>query len=100
MSRFFPTALTTLLGIDVPIMQAPIGSCSCPELCAAVSNSGGLGTMALSWDTLETCREKILRTMTLTKQPFAINLVVEWNQTERLETCLAAGAPTGSSVRW
>src|SRR5205814_7280567 len=60
--------------------------------CAAVSNSGGLGTMALSWDTLETCREKILQTMSLTQQPFAINLVVEWDQTERLEACLAAGA--------
>ena len=39
----FSNSLTELLSIRFPIMQAPIGSCSCPELAAAVSNAGGSG---------------------------------------------------------
>jgi len=34
------TPLTDLLNIGVPIIQAPIGSATCPELAAAVSNAG------------------------------------------------------------
>lgn len=72
-------------------MQAPIGSCSCPELAAAVSKAGGLGMLAVSWDTLNGCSEKMRETQQLTEAPFGINLVLEWNQTERLRACLDAG---------
>ena len=92
MSTVLVTALTRLLRIAVPIMQAPIGSCSCPELAAAVSNAGGLGMMAVSWDTPQDCEEKIRSAQEQTKAPFGINLVPEWNQTQRLKTCLDAGA--------
>jgi nitronate monooxygenase len=34
------TALCDLLDINLPIVQAPIGSATCPELVAAISNSG------------------------------------------------------------
>ncbi len=88
----FATALTVSLGIRVPIVQAPIGSFSCPELAAAVSEAGGLGTLALSWDSLENCRRKIEQTQFATRAPFGINLVLEWNQMERLDACVAAGA--------
>jgi len=73
----FPTALTAALGIRVPIIQAPIGSFSCPELAAAVSEAGGLGTLALSWDSLDTCRRKIEQTQQATRAPFGINLALE-----------------------
>ncbi|MEU0569475.1 nitronate monooxygenase [Nonomuraea sp. NPDC005983] len=33
--------------IDLPIVQAPVGSAVTPELVAAVSNAGGLGS--ISW---------------------------------------------------
>ena len=87
-----PTALTTLLGIRVPVIQAPIGSFSCPELAAAVSEAGGLGTLALSWDSLSACREKIAATQIATRAPFGVNLVLEWDQMDRLNVCLDAGA--------
>jgi nitronate monooxygenase len=87
----FPTPLTNLLGIRVPIIQAPIGSFSCPELAAAVSEAGGLGMLALSWDSVSGCREKIGATQTATKAPFGVNLVLEWDQTDRLKACLDAG---------
>ncbi len=86
-----PTLLTGLLGIRVPVIQAPIGSFSCPALAAAVSEAGGLGTLALSWDSLSACREKIQATRAVTRAPFAINLVLEWDQTRQLDVCLEAG---------
>ena len=39
------TAFTRLLGIDHPIIQAPIGALTNPRLAAAVSNAGGLGML-------------------------------------------------------
>ena len=36
------------LGIELPIIQAPMAGVSTPEMAAAVSNAGGLGTLGLS----------------------------------------------------
>ena len=41
------TALTERLGIEVPVIQAPMGGASNPQLAAAVSEAGGLGMLAL-----------------------------------------------------
>jgi nitronate monooxygenase len=41
------TAFTRLLGIEHPIIQAPIGALANPRLAAAVSNAGGLGMLTL-----------------------------------------------------
>ena len=43
------TSVTRLLGIEHPIIQAPIGGLSVPALAGAVSNAGGLGMMAITW---------------------------------------------------
>ncbi|HLW77085.1 MAG TPA: nitronate monooxygenase [Bryobacteraceae bacterium] len=85
------TPFTRLAGVTVPIMQAPIGSCCCPELAAAVSNAGGLGMLALSWNTPQGCERQIRSTQLLTAAPFGVNLVVEWDQMDRLRLCLDAG---------
>jgi NAD(P)H-dependent flavin oxidoreductase YrpB (nitropropane dioxygenase family) len=37
------TPLCELFGIEVPIVLAPMGTCTSAELAAAVSNEGGLG---------------------------------------------------------
>ena len=37
------TPLCPLFGIEVPIILAPMGTCTSGELAAAVSNAGGLG---------------------------------------------------------
>jgi nitronate monooxygenase len=85
------TPLCDLLAIDVPIVQAPIGSASCPELVSAVSNAGGLGMFAMSWRDADTIRAMIRDTRALTSRPFGVNLVLEWDQVERLEVCLGQG---------
>jgi nitronate monooxygenase len=43
------TALTERLGIEFPIIQAPVGSATCPALAASVANGGGLGMLAITW---------------------------------------------------
>ena len=39
------TALTELLGIEHPVVQAPMAGAATPELAAAVSAAGGLGSL-------------------------------------------------------
>lgn len=92
------TPLRAALGIDRPIVQAPIGGLTRPELAAAVSEAGGLGTLALSWHDLDATRREIRETLELTDRPFAVNLVldeatVEHPTDEHLAACLDAGAP-------
>ena len=86
------TALCTLLGIDVPIMQAPMGGCAVPQLAAAVSNAGGFGMLGVSWFELDLMRAMIRETRRLTDRPFGVNLALAWRQEERLAICLEEGA--------
>jgi NAD(P)H-dependent flavin oxidoreductase YrpB (nitropropane dioxygenase family) len=85
------TALTALLGIEHPIVQAPIGGLSVPALAGAVSNAGGLGMMAQGFLSLDDIREAIRSVRTLTDQPFGINLVIDEPQEERLAVALEEG---------
>ncbi len=87
------TALTGLLQIKYPIIQAPIGSATSPELAAAVSNAGGLGSLALSWKDLETTRACIQQTKKLTNKPFAVNLVLAFDQADRIQICIEEKVP-------
>lgn len=93
------TDFTSLAGIDLPIVQAPIGSASTPELVAAVSNAGGLGILSLTWRSPHEAREQIQQTKALTEKPFGINLVLHWDPTERLATALEEGVPI-ISLSW
>lgn len=85
------TSFTELLEINAPIVQAPMGGATCPELAAAVSNAGGLGMLALSWHPPEAARAEIRRTQALTDRPFGVNLVLAFPQEERLAICLQEG---------
>jgi NAD(P)H-dependent flavin oxidoreductase YrpB (nitropropane dioxygenase family) len=87
------TTLTERLGIEAPIIQAPMGGASCPALAAAVSNAGGLGMLALSWSDADDIRSQIGETRALTDRPFGINLVLALPQDDRLAVCLEVGVP-------
>jgi NAD(P)H-dependent flavin oxidoreductase YrpB (nitropropane dioxygenase family) len=82
------TAAADLLGIDLPIVQAPVGRASVPALAAAVSNAGALGSLALSWSEPAGLRRDVEATRRLTSRPFAVNLVLIWDQHDRLTACL------------
>src|SRR5262249_46871230 len=79
------------VGIDVPIVLAPMGGAVGPELCAAVSNAGGLGMIPLWWEEPEAVRAGIAKVRAMTSRPFGVNLNLNWPQEERFELCLAEG---------
>jgi NAD(P)H-dependent flavin oxidoreductase YrpB (nitropropane dioxygenase family) len=93
------TDFTRLASIDLPIVQAPIGSATTPELAAAVSNAGGLGMLSLTWRSPNEARELIRQTRALTDRPFGVNLVLLWDVTERLNIALEEGVPI-ISLSW
>ncbi len=49
MTLRFDTAFCRLVGIDLPIVQAPVGGITTPALAAAVSEAGGLGMLSITW---------------------------------------------------
>ena len=81
------------LGIEVPIIQAPMRVAVGPALASAVSNAGGLGMLALWRFDAETMRKQIRETRALTPKPFGVNLNLEFPQDERLDVCLAEKVP-------
>ncbi len=63
------------LGIANPIIQGPMGGGpSTPELVAAVSNAGGLGSLGAAYLTPEQLRAAVRRIRVLTSRPFNVNL--------------------------
>ena len=85
------TSATKLLGIEHPIVQAPIGGLSVPALAGAVARAGGLGMMAQTWMTPDEQRAAIAEIQSMTDRPFGVNLIIDEPQGERLEVALAAG---------
>jgi NAD(P)H-dependent flavin oxidoreductase YrpB (nitropropane dioxygenase family) len=87
------TALCKRLGIELPIIQAPMGGAVGPPVAAAVSNAGGLG-MLVPWRAdIDIVRRQIRETRALTSRPFGVNLVLEFPQEERLAVCIDERVP-------
>lgn len=99
MTSLLRTSFCDLLGIDLPIVQAPIGSATRPVLAGAVSNAGGLGMLAVTWRDPDTVRRMVRETRELTERPFGANLVLRWPPEERLELCLEEGVEV-ISLAW
>ncbi|MBH8599228.1 MULTISPECIES: nitronate monooxygenase family protein [unclassified Thermoactinomyces] len=71
------TELSKMLKIDYPIIQAPMaGGPTTPELVAAVSNAGGLGSLGAGYLTPKQIREAIRDIRNRTNRPFAVNLFI------------------------
>lgn len=62
------------LGIRLPIVQAPMAGISPPEMAAAVSNAGGLGSIGVGNVDVKTARAMIAATRARTDRPFNVNL--------------------------
>jgi enoyl-[acyl-carrier protein] reductase II len=66
--------LTELLGVEYPILQAPMGYIARAQLASAVSNAGGLGVIETSSGQLDQVRTEIERMRDLTEKPFGVNI--------------------------
>src|SRR5438105_8913882 len=69
------TPICDLLGIKYPILLAGMGGVAFAELCAAVSNAGGFGTLGMAGRSLGDIREEIHKVRDLTDRPFGVDLL-------------------------
>ncbi|EEK74218.1 2-nitropropane dioxygenase (Nitroalkane oxidase) [Bacillus mycoides] len=73
----FTSRVIDILQIKYPIIQAGMaGAITTSELVAAVSNSGGLGTLGAGYMSPEQIREAIYKIRELTNKPFGVNLLL------------------------
>ena len=69
----FNNRITELLGVEIPIVQAPMGWISRAQLASAVSNAGAMGIIETSSGELDAIREEIRKMSDLTDKPFGVN---------------------------
>src|SRR4051794_10813439 len=80
------------LGIEHPIIQAPMAGSDTPALIAAVSNAGGLGVCGAAYLSPAQIAEAVAAIRARTARPFGINLFAGGRSDE-------ADAPTGELAR-
>lgn len=84
--------LTSLLGIDHPIIQAPMAGSSTPELAAAVGNAGGMGSIAAAMLDGDALRAEVAQARSATNGPLNINFFVHEPPQEDEKRAVAARA--------
>ncbi|WP_336329778.1 NAD(P)H-dependent flavin oxidoreductase [Haloarcula sp. CGMCC 1.2071] len=90
------TPLCAKIGIDHPVVQAPVGSVSTPALAAAVADAGGLGMLAMSWRDADAIRDAYTEAATATDGVIGVNVVLDestgvLSPSACLDACLDAG---------
>lgn len=100
------TRVTSMLGVEYPLMQAGMGYLARGELAAAVSKAGAFGIIGSGGNlTPDGLRHEIKRAQDLTPQPFGVNMLfpeypdseigrrMKADQDERVSIVLDAGVP-------
>ena len=70
----FDNRITRLLGVDIPLLQAPMGWIARAPLASAVSNAGAMGIIETSSGELDQIRIEIKKMRELTDKPFGVNI--------------------------
>jgi enoyl-[acyl-carrier protein] reductase II len=70
----FDNRVTRALGIEIPIVQAPMGWIARAPLASAVSQTGALGIIETSSGELDVIRDEIRKMRELTDRPFGVNI--------------------------
>jgi enoyl-[acyl-carrier protein] reductase II len=84
------TPVCDVLDIEIPLMQAAIWPATAPELVAAVSEAGGLGSIGSVFESAESVQRQIARVREITPRPFAVNHVVPLLDGEAFQATLEA----------
>jgi nitronate monooxygenase len=69
-------SLLSRLGIELPIIQAPMAAIAPPAMAAAVANEGALGSIAVGHIDAVQARKMIAETRALTERPFNVNVFI------------------------
>ncbi|CAI8905082.1 Nitronate monooxygenase [Pseudomonas sp. IT-93MI4] len=73
MSQWPDTRILDLLGIELPIIQAPMAGATTSAMVIAVCNAGGLGSMPAAMLSIEQLREELKTIREHTRKPFNVN---------------------------
>ncbi len=65
--------LQTLLGLDFPLIQAPMAGIQASAMVIAVSNAGGLGSLPCAMLSLDALRTELTAIRALTDRPYNVN---------------------------
>ena len=89
-----PTAITRLLGIEHPVLLAGMGGVSYAEVCAAVSEAGGFGSLGMAGLGPDAIADQMRRVRALTDKPFGVDLLTAQPEslTASVEVIIAGGA--------
>src|SRR3979411_559155 len=63
-----------MLGVEIPIIQAPMGWIARAQLASAVSNAGAMGIIETSSGELDVIKGEIRKMRDLTDKPFGVNI--------------------------
>jgi enoyl-[acyl-carrier protein] reductase II len=77
------TRITSLFGIDFPIIQAGMIWCSGWRLASAVSNAGGLGLLGAGSMSPEILEEQIRKCKSATNKPFGVNVPLLFTRVDK-----------------
>ncbi len=88
------TAITTLLGVEHPVLLAGMGGVSYAEVCAAVSAAGGFGSLGMAGLPPAMIRDQMRRVRDLTDKPFGVDLLTAQPETltASVDVIIAEGA--------
>src|SRR5687768_5695358 len=70
------TTVSNLLGIELPLIQAPMAGSQGSALAIAVSNAGGLGSLPCAMLTPDAMRKELAAITTATSKPYNVNFFV------------------------
>ncbi len=82
------TRLCDVLNVEAPILVAPMGFVTGPELAAGVSDAGGFGILSAGVNPPPVLRQDIRRIRELTQKPFGVNLLLQFPQEENIAICI------------
>lgn len=90
----FRTPICDMFDIEVPIFLAGMGQVAFAEVCAAVSEAGGYGTLGMAGSGPDQIREEMRKVRQLTDKPFGVDLLAALPEqmVEAIDIIIAEGA--------
>src|SRR5689334_9142280 len=93
------TRVCDLLGIEHPVVLGGMGTGTSPDLVAAVSNAGGLGTQGCAGRSPTQIADLVAAIRAQTSRAFGLNLLLFLARDDAIDTVLAA-RPAAVSTAW
>jgi enoyl-[acyl-carrier protein] reductase II len=101
------TPICDLFGIEKPVFLAGMGGVAYAQVCAAVSEAGGFGTLGMASESPERIHDEMREVRTRTRKPFGVDLLAALPETieraidviiEEGASCFVAGLGVPESV--